>query len=111
MFGEAIHDHEYCVVIVTRWQVRYPVQGHGAPRFIGDRKGVQEPVGCMPHHLVSLARITAAHVGLDSSSQPLPLEVLPHQGLRPRHTVVPNQGGVMVLAEDFENEGSCCRGN
>ena len=24
-FGETIHHHQDCVVVVTRWQVRYPV--------------------------------------------------------------------------------------
>ena len=65
----------------------------------------------MPHHLVPLARITAAHVGLDSCSEPRPLKVLPHQGLRPRHAVVPRQWRVVVLMEDVEDEGCCGRGD
>ena len=63
----------------------------------------------MPHHLVALARVTATHVALDSGSQTCPLKVLPHEGLRPRHAVVPGQRGVMVLTEDVEDEGCCCR--
>ena len=63
----------------------------------------------MAHHLVLLARVTAAHVALDSCSKPCPLEVLPDEGLRPRHAVVSRQGRVMVLAENAEDEGCCCR--
>ena len=89
VFGEAIDDHEDCVVVVAWRQVRDPVRGHVAPKFIRDREGVQETVGRVAHHLVSLARITTAHVALDSCSEPRPLEVLLHECLRPRHSVVP----------------------
>ena len=109
MFGEAIHDHENCVVVVTRRQIRDPIHGHAAPRFIGDREGVQESVGRVSHHFVPLARITALHVALDSCSKPLPLELLPHQRLRPRHAIVSRQRRVMVLAKDLEDEDCCCR--
>ena len=103
MFSEAIHDPENCVVVVTWRQIRDPIQGHAALRFIEDREGVREAIGRVSHHLVPLARITALHVGLDSCSKPLPLEVSPHECLRPRHAIVARQRRVVVLAEDVED--------
>ena len=66
-------------------------------------EGVEESVGCVSHHFVSMARIAALHVALDSCSKPLPLEVLPHERLRPRHAIVSRQRRVVVLAEDLED--------
>ena len=65
----------------------------------------------MAHHLVPLARVAAAHVALDSCTLPGPLEVLGNQRLRPRHAVVPRERGVMILAENGEDEGCRGRGN
>ena len=65
----------------------------------------------MPHHLVSLTGVTTANVGLNRSSEPLPLVVLGHEGLRLGHAVVPRERGVVILPEDLQDEGNRARGD
>ena len=98
-------------MVVTGRQVRVLVQGHTAPRFIGDRKWVQESVGGMAHHLVPLASITAANIALDSNSQPRPLKILGDKGLGAGHTIVTRERRIVVLVQDLQDEGRGGRGN
>ena len=102
---QPVHDDQDRIMVIAGRQVRDPVERNAALGFRGNRQRVQEPEGRVAHHLVPPARVTAAHVALDSCSKPCPLEVLPHEGLCPRHAVVSRQGRVMVQAENVEDEG------
>ena len=65
----------------------------------------------MPRDFVALAGVAALDIALHCCSKARPLEVLPDQRMCPCRTVVPRQWGVVVLFENFQDEGNSRRGD
>ena len=63
-------------------------------------------IGGVPHHLVSCARITAPHIAADRRSEAWPDMVLCDWSLNPGDPIVSRQRAVVILLQNFENEGS-----
>ena len=88
-------------MVVAWWQIRDLVHGHTPPGPGRDREWIEETERRVPHHLVSLARVPASHVAIDSCCKPRPLLVRGHECLRPCHSLVPRQQGIVLLLQDF----------
>ena len=91
LLRQAVYHHQNRVVIVAGRQVGDPVQRHREPGPGRDREGGEEAERRMADDLVALTGVAAADVQLHCSREARPLEILLHEGLRPRHAIVPRQ--------------------